>query len=272
MDRVAAGLRMAKERALAVPGEAPARAGADAWQRLRHFDPQPAAMERTRVVTFGRTDPACASFDMIRTKLLFWMRQNGWTSVGITSPTTGCGKTTVSLNLAFSLAQSQTRVLLVDLDLRRPAVARHIGLSLAYSMADVLQGKVEPADHFVRCGENLAIGAGAAAGIGNSGDLLLSEAAARGVAALESHFMPEVIVYDLPPMLVADDVLAFMPYLDCVLLIVAVDVTRPDEVLACQGELTAHGASVGVVVNKCVYAEGGGDHEASVDARLRRGR
>ena len=42
-------------------------------------------------------------------------------------------------------------------------------------------------------------------------------------------------------MLVSDDVLAFMPHLDCVLLIVAAEVTRPDEVWACQGELAEHG-------------------------------
>ena len=272
MDRVAAGLRMAKERQAADPEQTPPARdpSTDVWTELSRFDPDPATMARNRIVTFGRTDPACASFDMIRTKLLYWMRQNGWTSVGITSPTSGCGKTTMSANLAFSLAQLQLRVLLVDLDMRRPALARQIGLPGSRSMAEVLQGKGGLADNFVRCGENLAIGS-TSAPVRNSADMLLSGMATQGVAKLKSVFAPDIIVYDLPPMLVSDDVLAFMPHLDCMLLTVAAEVSRLDEIWACQGELAEHGASFGIVVNKCWYQEGGGDYGSGTITRLRQG-
>jgi protein-tyrosine kinase len=50
--------------------------------------------------------------------------------VAVTSPGVGDGKTTTSLNLAGALAQApDSRVLIVDADLRRPSVARHLGLS-----------------------------------------------------------------------------------------------------------------------------------------------
>jgi len=49
--------------------------------------------------------------------------------LAVTSPGVGDGKTTIAINLAGALAQSPgARVLLVDLDLRRPAVARQLGL------------------------------------------------------------------------------------------------------------------------------------------------
>src|SRR2546422_6505343 len=50
--------------------------------------------------------------------------------VAITSPGVGDGKTTTAINLAGALAQSaDSRVLLIDIDLRRPAVTRQLGLN-----------------------------------------------------------------------------------------------------------------------------------------------
>ena len=132
---------------------------APGWAELAIFDPDPAVMAKNRIVTFADADPAHATFDMIRTKILRVLRQNGWTSLGFTSPTSGCGKTTACLNVAFSLAhQPDLRTVLVDLDLRRPAVASHIGLTRPQSMASVLQGTRPVAENFVRYGDNLAIG------------------------------------------------------------------------------------------------------------------
>src|SRR6266702_6741187 len=51
------------------------------------------------------------------------------TVLAVTSPTVGDGKTTTAINLAGALAQApDARVLLVDADLRGPAVATHLGL------------------------------------------------------------------------------------------------------------------------------------------------
>jgi len=61
--------------------------------------------------------------------------------VAVTSPGAGDGKTTTAINLAGALAQSaDARVLLVDLDIRRPAVARQLRLSGARrSLVDALR-------------------------------------------------------------------------------------------------------------------------------------
>lgn len=273
MERIQAAIQKAKEQRGEMPSPGPAqgptagpvaaarqaRAGSQpgpAWSQIEAFEPDSRLMARNRIVTFTDADPSHVTFDMMRTKLLRMMRQNGWTSLGITSPTAGCGKTTTTLNLAFSLAhQPDVRTVLVDLDLRRPTIARHIGLTVPQSMASVLQGTRPVAENFVRYGENLAIGTNVT-GMRSSSELLLNPATAKGVADLRAAFQPDIILYDLPPMLQSDDVMAFLSHLDCVLLIAAAEKSRLDEVDKCEHELAEQTNVLGVVLNKCRY---GGD-------------
>ena len=147
--------------------------------------------------------------------------------------------------------------MLVDLDLRRPAVASHIGLTQPQSMASVLQGTRPVAENFVRYGENLAIGTNTT-GMRSAAEILLNAATAQGVASIKAAFQPDVILYDLPPMLMSDDVMAFLPHLDCVLLIAAAERSRLDEVDKCEQELAEQTQVLGVVLNKCRY--GGEDY------------
>jgi protein-tyrosine kinase len=270
MERIQAAIQKAKEKRSGLPGTAsgapapaPERRGASyrpvagavgpAWAELGAFNPDPAVMARNRIVTFEDSDPTHASFDMLRTKILRTMRQNGWMSLGVTSPTAGCGKTTTAVNLAFSFAhQPDVRTVLVDLDLRRPAVARDIGLGAPQSMAGVLQGTRSIPESFVRYGDNLAIGTNAQP-IKNSAEILLNGATAQGVASLKAAFLPDVMIFDLPPMLQSDDVMAFLPNLDCVLLVAGAERTRLDEVDKCEHDLAEQTHVLGVVLSMCRY-------------------
>ena len=63
----------------------------------------------------------------------------------------------------------------------------------------------------------------------------------------------DVIVYDLPPMLQSDDAMAFLPQLDCVLLVAGAEKSRLDEVDKCEQELSEQTNVLGVVLNKCRY-------------------
>ena len=267
MERIQAAIRKAKEqRGTAAPANAevftpanttlddgPRSVAGPAWNALAPFEPDPELLSRHRIVTFADTDPVHATFDMLRTKVLRVMRQNGWTSLGITSPTAGCGKTMTSLNLAFSLAhQPDLRTVLVDLDLRRPAVARELGLDVAQSMAGVLQGTRAVAENFVRYGENLAIGTNAAP-VRNSSELLLNAATAKGVTSLKAAFAPDVLLFDLPPMLMSDDTMAFLPHLDCVLLVAGAGKTSLEDVESCENDLREQTNLLGVTLNMCRY-------------------
>jgi len=233
-------------------GQRPAQVG-PAWAELAVFDPEPRLMARNHVVTFEDVDPAHSHFDILRTKVLRTMQKNGWTALGITSPTSGCGKTTLALNLAFSLAhQPDLRTVLVELDLRRPSMARQIGLKAPQSMASVLQGTRGVAESFVRYGDNLAIGTNSQS-VRDSAELLMNGRTAEGIAAIKRAFLPDVIVYDLPPMLQSDDVMAFLPQIDCMLLVAGAEKSRLDEVDKCEKDLAEQTNVLGVVLNSCRY-------------------
>ena len=224
-----------------------------AWGDLRPFKPDPARLRGHRIVTYERADPAHIAYDMMRTRLLQFLRQNEWTSVAVTSPTANCGKTTTCLNLAFSLAyQQDTRTVLMDVDLRRPSMAQVLGLQETHSMARILDGTGQIEDHFVRYGETLAIGTNDRPSRYPS-ELLQHKSAGEALEKVRARLAPDVILYDMPPMMSNDDVMAFLPHVDCVLLVAAAETSTIDEIDRCERELGSQTNVLGVVLNKCRY-------------------
>lgn len=69
------------------------------------------------------------SMRSLRLKLLRELPEGGCKVILVTSTMPGEGKTTVSANLALSLARNGARVVLVDMDLRRPAVKKALGIT-----------------------------------------------------------------------------------------------------------------------------------------------
>jgi protein-tyrosine kinase len=237
------------------------RAGAEVtarWLALPEFRPDPKLMERNHVVGFfsGREGGGDAgAVDMMRTRILQEMRKNGWRRLAITSPNPACGKTTVCLNLAFSLGrQTNQRTLVADFDMRRPGMAKLLGLRRSNSFSQVLEGKAEAAENLVRYGENLAFGTNTGAAR-NPAELLQSPETAAALAGVEADYAPTIMLCDMPPMLLADDMLAFARHVDCVLLLAAAETTSIDDLDICERELSAHTNVLGVVLNKCRYAD-----------------
>ena len=225
------------------------------WSKLAERAPDPAALAENRIVTATRSDSASAAFDMLRTRVLQIMRQNNWTSVAVTSPTAGCGKTVVALNLAFSLAhQKDCRTLLLELDLKRSRVNHLLGASNAPSVERLLKGLAPAEGVFVRYAENLAIAANTRP-VGLSSELLQSSRTGDVLKEMRRRLQPDVIVYDLPPMLCSDDVMAFLPNVDCAILVAAAEATKLPEVDLCERDLSERTNLLGVVLNKCRYTQ-----------------
>jgi protein-tyrosine kinase len=228
------------------------------WASLSPAELDTRRARRGRVVTLDRSDPAHTSFDVLRTKVLRSLRFNSWTAVAITSPEPGCGKSVVALNLAFSLANLQScRVVLVDLDFRRPQISAILGPEMARPTAAFLAGSSPIEDAFVRYGDNLAVTA-CGAGIDFSAELLQSTATRRAMMHIREQLNPTVILLDLPPLLAGDDVLAFLPNADCTLLVVGAGLTTIAQVRRCEQELAGETNMLGMVLNKCRHGQSNG--------------
>ena len=96
--------------------------------RIKNLPLKAAHLETRRIVSHNKDDLRARSFDMLRTQVLQRARSHGLTTLGVLSAANGEGKTLTAVNLALSLAAEPNQtVLLLDLDLRRPAIARTLG-------------------------------------------------------------------------------------------------------------------------------------------------
>jgi protein-tyrosine kinase len=164
----------------------------------------------------------------LRTQVLQAMDAKEWRFLGITSPTPGCGKTVVAVNLALSIARlSERSVLLMDLDLRKPQVASHLGLKPQYGVVSTLQNRSSLSEAIMptRIGDYRMAVLPTEARISSSSDWMASGAMTDLFQQIEVQCQSQIILVDLPPLLSSDDVLAILPKLDCVLLVTAVGIT-----------------------------------------------
>jgi Mrp family chromosome partitioning ATPase len=228
----------------------PSPSGGGLWAALPEIVPDTAKLRTRRIIAHDRSDPAHVAFDVLRTRILKSLREHGWRRLAVTAPTKGCGKSFVCLNLAFSLArQADVRVLLVDLDLRAPTLASLLDLTDVGSIKGFLHGETPPERHLRRIGDKLAIAANAKPlrdSAESLGDPTVAAALNRTIAALEV----DVVIYDLPPMLTGDDVIAGLPLFDCVLMVAAAGETRPLDVERVERLLPESANFLGVVLNK----------------------
>lgn len=143
------------------------------------------------------------SYRRIHTNLQFVTASTRSRVVVVTSSVPGEGKSTTALALAMAIAEKRQRVLLVDADLRRPSVARMVGIEGAAGLSTVLVGEATIEDvvqvwgpaglHVMPAGQLPP----------NPSQLIDSAAMASFLAAASAMY--DVVVLDTPPMLALTD-------------------------------------------------------------------
>lgn len=223
-----------------------------AWDALPALSLSEKHLKSNFIVAMGGGKDA-TDIDMMRTRVLQQMRDNGWRRLAITSPTAACGKSTIALNLALSLQrQPDLKTILMELDLRRPSLTKMAGITDDMRFAEVLGGEAAFNENAVRYENNLIISANQRPHK-NAAELLSAKTMPRALAEIEEAYAPDIMLFDTPPMLVTDDMMAFARHMDCVLLVAGAESTTTKEVDLCERDLASQTNVMGVVLNKCRY-------------------
>lgn len=241
----------------ASPRSATTKASASAspnWLSLPEVALPEGHAQRYRITALSGGRDA-APYDMLRSRIIRMMKEKGWSRLAVTSPEAGCGKSTVALNLALSLArQRDLKVMVLDLDLRRPSLHRTLGFNPEKSLHEYLDGSAEFEQCAVRMGENLIVALNASSSRRPS-ELLQSQASRDALDVAERRWRPDIVIFDMSPMLASDDNVGFLGNVDCALLIAAAESTTLPNIDICEKEIAQLTNVLGVVLNKCRYAD-----------------
>lgn len=195
----------------------------------------PAHLQAHRVLRGDPADDQIAvdRYRMLRTQLVQRMKAKGWSRLAITSAGPKAGKTLTSLNLAMSIARDgNQRVVLIDADLRKPSVASYLGLEPGPGLVDYLDGSatLDQVLVGVEGKPNLTIVPGRpleAADV--KPELLNSSQMLKLLEQVDRRDRWTIVVVDMPPVFVGDDVILLAENMDGVLLIVEEGATEVDE-------------------------------------------
>jgi protein-tyrosine kinase len=221
------------------------------YTKTKSFSASADLLEANRIVSVQSPGAAAAAFRMLRTQVLQRMMENGWRSLAIFSPCRDEGKTTTAINLAISLANDHLHtVLLVDFDLRRPSVATKLGISPRKGADDLLRGEAEVEDclYHPDAFDRLVV-LPARSAMHHSSEALAGRRGRELVAEMRSRYPDRIVLFDLPPILEADDALAFAPLIECGLMVVAEGFTSRKDLLRSM-ELLHRTPIVGTVLNR----------------------
>jgi succinoglycan biosynthesis transport protein ExoP len=208
---------------------------------------QPAA---ARAANTASPDAAVAeAYRVLRTNLIFSAPSEGGRALVLTSANPGEGKTTTTANLAVALALNGAKVLVVEADLRRPALHQHFRIKKTPGLSDLIVSK---------CQASQAIQSTRFKGLQvlpcgyippNPAELLGSVSMREIVQALRSCY--DWVLIDTPPVLAMADTPVLCPLVDGVVLVVSAEQSpRPavqrsvDQVMGVGGKIT------GVVLNR----------------------
>ena len=218
------------------------------WQDLPIATPGPGG--DMPLVDDHRNSAAARAFDLLRTRLRQTTLEHRWVNIAVTAPTSGSGNSFSATNLALSPSRVPgSRTVLMDMNMRNPGLARAFDMQAPGAMSDLLSGQADLGKGMLRVSDTLALGLNDQPEV-NAAEILQDSATAETLLRLRASLQPEIVLYDMPPMLEHDDLSAFLPQLDGVLLISDGTQTMARHLRECERMLEGQVPLLGIVLNR----------------------
>ncbi len=190
------------------------------------------------------------AYKSLRTNLKFVSLNGDYKKIVITSAIPGDGKSTVAVNLAVSMAEAGSRVLLVDCDMRKPILHKYLRISKSASvgLTGVLSGAGKLEDSIVRFSD-IGIHVLTAGAIPpNPAELLGGPKMQALVREMEKLY--DIILFDTPPVSVVTDAAVLSQFADGVIMVIRQKhATIEQAQLAKRNLETVNANLIGVVMN-----------------------
>ena len=181
--------------------------------------------KRPLLMADSLSSPFAESFRDLRTNIMFSQADRTLKSILVTGTEISEGKSTVCSNLAYAIALTEKRVLVVDCDLRRPSQHRMFNCKKVPGLADYLAGQEADVDGLVQptMHENLFI-LPAGNKTPSPNELLGSNKMTELIKKLEEEW--EYVILDTPPLLLLSDAALVSRVVDGILMVVRMGYTN----------------------------------------------
>ncbi len=188
-----------------------------------------AEKERQYMIGPKMSFAAAESYKLLRTNLIFsFSDREACRVIGVTSSVRDEGKSLTSINLAYTLAETQKRVLLIGCDMRIPTLAKRLELNAQPGLSNLLVGMStvnEAIQKFIsRVEDDVEIPVEVLVSgeiPPNPSELLSSERMGQLVSILREHY--DYIILDLPPVTAVSDAVIASRLVDGMVIVVCSD-------------------------------------------------
>lgn len=170
---------------------------------------------------------AAEAYRSLKTNIQYSSFDKEYKTIVITSSNPGEGKSTTSGNLALTLAEGESRVLLVDCDMRKPSMHKNFRVTNTYGIADILLQRKKVMDVAHMYNKNLSI-ITAGKVPPNPAEMLGSKAMSAFLEEMKEHF--DYIILDTPPVQAVADAQILSTKVDGTIIVVRAGVTKKEDV------------------------------------------
>lgn len=202
------------------------------------------AREQRNTLCENLSFTAAEAYKALRANLMFALpNENTCRIVGVTSSIRNEGKSTTSINLSYTLAETGKRVLLIDADMRLPSVAKKLNATQRPGLSNLLanlcsEDEATHSSHFFDNWQIMPAGDIPP----NPSELLGSEQMGKMLRSISEKY--DFIVIDLPPVDIVSDALVISQWIDGIIVVVRANYTDRRSLGECMRQLGVLGSKV----------------------------